>query len=84
MARQLLGGASERHAEIKRHERAEQARRQREEEAKRKEQILAKASDSRKDSRPLVQHDSKSQLKGGTANINNFKSMGLDLNKGGG
>jgi len=83
MARQLLGGSSARHEDLKRHERAEKARILREEEQRKRDEIMHRASDSRKDSRPLVQRDSKSQLKGGTPNINNFKSMGMDLDSGG-
>jgi len=84
MARQLLGGAAERHAELKRKERADASKRLRDEEHRKKEAILQKANDARKDSGPLVQHDSKSQLKGTGPNISNFKASGIDLNKGGG
>jgi len=83
MGRQLLGGSSARHEDLKRAERAEKARLKREEDERKREEIMARASDARKDSRPLVQHDSKSQLKGGKANVNNFKSMGVDLNSAG-
>jgi len=81
---QLLNTASSRHHELQQQIRSERLQKAREIEESKKAAILEKAAAARKENAEKESYGSHSQLRNNGPNVSNFKTCGVDLNKGGG